>query len=88
MADTTTGSSRPDPDDVAPEFGEPAPLSLWARLAWITGAALLVVAAFYFMAHAAFPRINPAQPAPSGHYPGTCAACHTVTADVPVRAKK
>lgn len=49
---------------------------------------VLVLAAFYFLAHSAFPRINPAQSAPSGHYPGSCAICHTVTANEPVRAKK
>ena len=86
MADTTTGSSRPDPD--AHEFDEPAALSMGARIAWIVGAVLLIVATFYLIAHAAFARINPAQSAPPGHYPGTCVVCHTVTTDVPVRAKK
>jgi hypothetical protein len=89
MADTTTGPGGPDPDHPGdgPEFAEPAPLSAWARVAWIAGAVLLIVAAFYLMAHTSLPRINPAQTAPSGHYPGRCAVCHTVTADVPVRAK-
>jgi hypothetical protein len=88
MADTTNGNTALEPEDIAPEFDEPAPLSLGARIAWVVGAVLLFLAAFYLIAHGSFPRINPAQAAPSGHYPGTCSVCHTVTADAPVRAKK
>jgi hypothetical protein len=88
MADQTTGPTGPGVDDPTPEFGEPTPLSPGARLAWIAGSVLLIVGAFFLLAHSAFPRVNPAQLAPSGHYPGTCGVCHTVTADVPVRAKK
>lgn len=90
MADETSGPAGSDPSEEAdrPEFGKPAPLSTFARVAWIAGSAMVVFVAFFFLAHMAFPRINPAQVAPSGHYPGTCAICHTVTADVPVRARK
>jgi hypothetical protein len=88
MAEDTTGSGTLGPDDDAPEFGEPAPLSLAARVAWIVGAVVLFAAAFFLITHAAFPRVNPAQKPPSGHYPGWCIVCHTVTADVPVRAEK
>jgi hypothetical protein len=89
MAEHTAGPAALGPeDDDAPEFGEPTPLSPVARAAWIVGAVLLFAGAFLLITHAAFPRVNPAQKAPSGHYPGACIVCHTVTADVPVRAKK
>lgn len=90
MADPTAAPAGPDRSEETDghEFGEPAPLSPIARTAWIAGSVVLVLAAFYFLAHSAFPRINPAQSAPSGHYPGSCAICHTVTANEPVRAKK
>lgn len=90
MADPTDASAGPDPSQEtdSQEFGEPTPLSPMTRAAWIAGSVILVLAAFYFLAHTAFPRINPAQSAPSGHYPGSCAICHTVTASEPVRAKK
>lgn len=89
MTDETSGVERPVPgSDGEPEFGEPAPLSLGARVAWIVGSVLLIAGAFYLLSHSAFPSINPAQAAPSGHYPGPCSVCHTVSAGVPVRAKK
>ena len=90
MADTTAAASGPDGSEETDgnEFGEPTPLSPIARAAWIAGSVVLVIVAFYLLAHTAFPRINPAQSAPSGHYPGSCAICHTVTASAPVRTKK
>ena len=74
------------PDELADEEIVEAPKPWWYRV----GIVVLVVAIVLFLvpavAHVFFPPINPAQPAPPGHFASNCWACHDVSAGVAVRS--